>query len=119
MVISGTIRTLIGITAAGVILLFAAISLAEARTAQRREGGSDSRPRHSLDDVHDGDTVVVVETSGRAALEEGAHRVSEPPRVPGPRRDENARAERAEPADDEVLPRSARQPEPTGARSGD
>jgi hypothetical protein len=86
LIVSGTVRTLVGVVAAGVLVLFAAISLAEARRRIREEtdgtavdgtpGGG--RPRR-------GASVRVRNATGGTGLEEEAEQMGEQPQSTGAR----------------------------------
>ncbi|MGY1831479.1 hypothetical protein ACI8AA_13790 [Geodermatophilus sp. SYSU D01180] len=74
VVLSGTIRSLVGVVGAGVILLFAAISIAEGRAALRPDegrGGGRGRGRRQgrHQAVGEGETVPVDETAGHTTVE--------------------------------------------------
>ncbi|MGY1727508.1 hypothetical protein ACI79J_11105 [Geodermatophilus sp. SYSU D01062] len=115
VVVSGTIRSLVGVVGAGVIVLFAAISIAEGRAALRREGPRESRRgkagRHQAPE-EDGEPEAAA--APPAELQEP---LSSP--LPAAVREAGSAShgDPRTPDDDVVVP--GRAPLPAGARAGD
>ncbi|SHF74391.1 hypothetical protein [Geodermatophilus nigrescens] len=111
VVVSGTIRSLVGIVGAGVILLFAAISIAEGRSALRREEARKGRHEAPEDDGTESSASVVAPRTD----------VPVTAAVPGPRPEPAVEVPAPSPArldsreDEPVAP--DRRPQPAGARA--
>ncbi|MGY1694440.1 hypothetical protein ACI780_05935 [Geodermatophilus sp. SYSU D00814] len=121
VVVSGTIRSLVGVVGAGVILLFAAISIAEGREALRREERRPSRRATGRHEAPEEDAERDVSASRSVLLPRSEAGVADsrpslfPAEAPGA-----AGADLRDPhGSDDGPGESMREPQPAGARVGE